>query len=760
MTLAEELDVVTLVSTKAYENSTTAVPALCIPALTMQDGPSGLAYGDTGVTQFPAPIAVASSFDPSVAYAVGREIGLEARAQGVDAVQAPYLNLARVPQGGRVFEGFGEDPTLTSAMGVADVRGIQAAGTLADAKDLGVYTQETNRDFLDQTVGDRALEELYLAPFRAVVRRGRVASLMCGFGRIDTVVTCEDRALFAAVRSWGFDGFVRDDINGAPDTSAALAAGLDMFKPRPWSGDARHAVSAPEARAIARAARSVLLEMFRFGLVSHPREGTTSADVRSARATGVALVAAERGAVLLEDSRSVLPVAATTPSIAVVGAGANESPVTAGGGSSHVAVPSVETPLAAIRRAWPASRVLFAEGEPAVPPATPLSPRAVSPPLPVVPPPPAHPVYHTSAPPAGTWRTWSGVLTAPRTGLYEMSVRSHGDTTVTLGGRTVLDDPGAHGPVSVGLPVTLVAGRREPMTMRWLEYDGNVPAVGWQDVTPEISAAAAVAARASVAVVFVGAQRTEGADATSLDLAGVEDQLVEAVAKANPATVVVVASGGAVLMPWLHEVRGVLEVWYAGEQEAEAVAAILRGAVDPSGRLPVTFPLSETQTSVSSSPSLFPGTGGAVSTDAGGDGLYVGYRYYDALHVPVLFPFGYGLSYARFSLSDLSVRRVGSSDVATVLLRNDGSVPGTDVVEAYLHDPASAGEPPLLLAAFDAVAVAPGSARRVALPIPGSAFETWRSGRFETAPGHYVLEVGSSSADLPLAVPIPVPRAP
>ena len=757
MTFAEELDLVTLVSTKAYENSTIPVPGLCIPALTMQDGPAGLAYGDAGVTQFPAPIAVASSFDPSLAYSVGRAIGGEARAQGVGAVQAPYLNLARVPQGGRDFEGFGEDPALAASMGVADVRGIQSAGVLADAKDLGVYTQETNRDFLDQFVSARALQELYLAPFRAVVRDGHVASLMCGFGRIDGVATCEDAPLLREVRSWGFTGFVRDDINAAPDTRAALAAGLDVFKPAPWSASGRRAASAAERSQVAAAARSVLVEMFRFGLVQHPLAGTTSAGVRSVRSSRVALVAAERGAVLVRDARSVLPIPATAPSIAVIGAGADERPLTSGGGSSHVVVAGAETPLRAIERTWPSSRIFVSEGEPAVPPPSEIPSSDVSPPLPSVPPPPAHPVYHTAAPPTGTVRTWSGVLRPPASGLYEISVRSHGDTVVTLDGRTVLDDPGAHGPTVVGLPEQLVAGREYRLSMRWLEYDSNVPSIGWQDVTPLIDAAAFDASRASVAVVFVGAERTEGADATSLHLAGVEDQLVEAVARANPATIVVVASGGPVLMPWLGAVRAVLETWYPGEQGGRAVAALLSGAVDPSGRLPVTFPISSTQTAVSASPSLWPGRSGAVSTDAGGGGLDVGYRYYDARRVRVLFPFGYGLSYTTFSLSDLTVRRVGSSDRATVRVTDTGGAAGTEVVEAYLHYPSAAGEPPIGLKAFATVALVPGETRTVVLALPRSAFTIWRAGVLETVAGRYVVEVGTSSADLLLKAYVRAP---
>lgn len=767
MTLQDELDLVTLVSTKPYENSTTAVPALCIPALTMQDGPDGLAYGDTGVTQFPAAVGLAASFDPSLAYLEGRALGTEAHAQGVDAVQGPYLNLARVPQAGRVFEGYGEDPDLTAAMGVADVEGIQSAGVLADAKDLGIYTQETDRDFLDQVVSERALQELYLAPFRAVVQQAGVASVMCGFGEIDGVDTCEDPAVLGEVRSWGFGGFIRDDINAAPDGAAAFAAGLDLIKPSPWSGAAVPAIAASTRAQIAAAALSVLVEMFRFGLVQHPRTGTTGTPVQTPADRAVALTVAERSVVLLKDGDGALPLSASTPSIAVVGTDANGAPITSGGGSSHVAVPSVVTPLRAIERTWPSARVTVAAGEPASPPASEIPSRYVTPALPVPPPAPAHPVYHTGSPPAGTWRTWSGVVAPPSTGLYRLSVLSHGDTTLSVDGHQLLSDPGAHGPTMLGLAYPFVAGRRYTVSMRWLDYDGNVPWVGWQDVTPMLDAAASAAAGAKVAVVFVGNQSTEGADATSLALSGVQDALVDAVAQANPDTVVVLDTGGAVLMPWLSKVRAVLEAWYPGQADGSAVAAVLRGAVDPSGRLPVSFPVSADATSVSSSASSWPGvthpvTGDPATNDtvdlsaAGGDGLDVGYRYYDAHHVPVLFPFGYGLSYTKFSLSDLSVTRAPGGHaaggyVASVAVTDTGARSGSDVVEAYLRYPAAAGEPPLGLKAFARVALRPGEARSVLLELPPSAFEVWGRRGFTTLPGRYEIEVGSSSQDLPLS---------
>lgn len=753
MSLAQQLDVVTLRSTKGYENSTTAVPSLCIPALTMQDGPDGLAYRDAGVTQFPAALGLAATFDPALATAEGRAIGTQAKAQGVGAVQGPYLNLARVPEAGRVFEGYGEDPLLSGAMGAADVRGLQSAGVLADVKDYGVYTQETGRVFLDQVVSEQALHELYLAPFEAVVRQGKAASVMCGFGKVNGVETCEDPALLGELRSWGFGGFVRDDINGAPDASAALAAGLDLFKPAPWSGSGP-ALGPAQRVAVAAAARRVLGQMFRFGLVQHPLTGKTSTPVQTAGAQAVGQAVAEEGAVLLKDQGGALPIAAPVPSIAVIGTAASSAPISSGRGSSAVGSPSVTTPLAGLVARWPHARVTFTPGEPVGAPAGEIASSAVTPALPVPPPPPAHPIYHTASPPKGVWRTWNGVLRAPATGLYELSVVSHGDTDLSVGGTRLLSDPGTHGPVLDQVAYPFVAGRPYRVTLHWFAYDGNVPRLAWQDATPMIAAAARAAASAAVAVVVAGNESTEGADNPSLSLPGVQDALIAAVAHANPRTVVVLDTGGAVLMPWLSSVAAVLEAWYPGQSDGTALAAVLSGAVDPSGHLPVTFPASAAATSVPTAAS-WPGIANTVDLNAaGGGGLDVGYRYYQAHHVGALFPFGYGLSYTTFALSGLAVTPspgVRGGYVVRATATDTGPVAGRAVVQVYVGYPSAARQPPLALQAFASVDLRPGQRSVVTMDLPPRAFETWQRGGFATVPGTYRVEVGTSSADLPLA---------
>jgi beta-glucosidase len=246
-----------------------------------------------------------------------------------------------------------------------------------------------------------------------------------------------------------------------------------------------------------------------------------------------------------------------------------------------------------------------------------------------------------------------------------------------------------------------------------------------------------------------------------LALPGDQNALISAVAAANPRTIVVINSGGAVLMPWISKVAAVLEAWYPGQEDGEALAPVLFGSVDPSGRLPITFPVSDSQTSTSTA-LMWPGVDDTVSFQ---NGLDIGYRGYEAANLPVLFSFGSGLSYTQFSLSDLKLSRSGNGEIATVKLKNTGTFRGTDIVQAYLSFPKSAMEPSRQLVAFDRIYLSSGSSATVSLHVPHTAFQaflgdSWAaasSKSWRVSPGSYELFVGESSNDLPLHATLSAP---
>jgi beta-glucosidase len=279
------------------------------------------------------------------------------------------------------------------------------------------------------------------------------------------------------------------------------------------------------------------------------------------------------------------------------------------------------------------------------------------------------------------------------------------------------------------------------------------PDFGLADVSGQIRAAVNVARRARVAIVFASQSSTEGADQSNLSLPGDQNALIEAVAKANRHTVVVLDTGGPVLMPWLNNVQGVIEAWYPGEAAGSAIAAVLFGSIDPSGRLPLTFPKSMNALPTSSLVS-FPGVNDVANFGVGASALDVGYRWYEALEVAPLFSFGFGLDFTTFSLTQPTARLGKRNIVIRLDITNKGNRVGADLVQAYVKYPASAGEPPEQLKAFLKVSLSPSVRRRVALSIPISSLKVFVRGSFRTVPGVYEVSVGESSTSLPIKMSV------
>jgi beta-glucosidase len=369
MTLTEKADFVVLHSGDGYENINSGVPALCIPPLTMQDGPNGLSAGITGATALPSSLGIAASFDLGLGYHYGQLLGQEARGKGIDAVQGPNLNLLRVPESGRAFEGYGEDPVLVSAMGVAEIDGIQSQGVMADAKHFTAYNQETARTVLDQKISPRVLQELYLAPFKAAVERAHVASIMCAYGAVNGINDCSNPSLYAALRSWNFAGFVRSDLEAVKSAQSAFKAGLDLIKP-----DSRSSIvdlvsnGHLPAALLTEAVRRVLTEMFRFHLIGTAARGTARDKVTTKNHAHFALLAAERSIVLLKNSGSVLPLSPSHGgSVAVIGTDSSSAAVSEGEGGAHVLGPFLIRPLTAIEHTVGERNIAYAPGAPVTP---------------------------------------------------------------------------------------------------------------------------------------------------------------------------------------------------------------------------------------------------------------------------------------------------------------------------------------------------------------------------------------------------------
>ena len=387
----------------------------------------------------------------------------------------------------------------------------------------------------------------------------------------------------------------------------------------------------------------ILTEMFRFNEFNNPPTGTTSTTVTTPAHQAISTAVAEAGTVLLKNSASTLPLKASGGgSVAVIGPAASAAPTDTGGGSAYVTSPSQVTPLQGIQAAaGSGTTVKYTQGLPTDTSLTPIPSAALT------------PAYAST----GYGGSYTGTLTAPETGTYVLAFQNPGNYTATnlyLDGKMILANPGTPPVSTYSVGVDLQAGQTYTLPLTGGGPSANLSWATPSDLAPGYRQAVAAAKSASTAVVVVSDDtESEAADRASLNLPSAQNELISAVAAANPHTVVVVDAGAPVAMPWLSQVSSVVDAWYPGESNGTALASVLFGQTDPSGHLPVTFPADLSQVPAST-PSQFPGIDGQVQYS---EGIDVGYRYYDANNETPLFPFGYGLSYTTFSYSHLASRR-------------------------------------------------------------------------------------------------------
>jgi beta-glucosidase len=793
MTLSQKIAELGGSGSSAYVGHVPAQPSLCIPAINLEDGPAGVADGMTGVTQMPAPVAMASTWNPAMASAYGKVLGSEERGKGANVNLGPTINIVRDPRWGRAFESLSEDPYLTGQMGSAEIRGVQGQGVISQAKHLDVYNQETYRNTPQDNaiISNRAMHEIYLPAFHAAITQGKAGSLMCSYSTINGTYACQNGDLLTNVlrNQWHYNGFVTSDWGATHSTVPSANAGLDMQMPsNSYFGAAlQQAVQDGQVSmaTINAKVRHILTELFRFNMFANPPAGSPSAVVTSPAHAATARTVAEQGSVLLKNSGSVLPLSTSRDhSIAVIGPDGGSSAMTAGGGSASVTAPYTVTPYQGIsKRAGSGAKVSYAEGIypsgklPAVPASAFGSGLNVTyyngvdlsgSPIATGTDPNVDYNWNGGSPasgvPGSNWSaTFKGTITPPKTGTYTFSLTSDDGSRLFINGQKVIDNWNYQAATTKTGTVQLTAGQPVSVEVDYFQGGGaSTLSLGWQEpsATSPLDQAVALAKSSDVAVVFADNFESEGSDLSSIDLSADQNNLISAVAKANPNTIVVLNTGSAVTMPWVDQVKGVLEGWYPGQEDGNAIAALLFGDVNPSGHLPVTFPRSLSQVSAST-PAQWPGVNGQVQYS---EGMDVGYRWYDAKNITPLFPFGYGLSYTKFRYSNLKVEQASAGTPGQVTVAadvtNTGTRAGADVAQAYVQDPAAAGEPPIQLRAFRKVSLQPGQTAHVVMHLRQRAFQTWDSQaqKWTTVDGSYRVMVGDSSANLPLSSTISVSR--
>ncbi len=777
------------------------IERLGVPPVRVTDGPTGVRSNEGAVaTVFPVGVAQASTWNPDLIREVAAAIAREALALDNRVVLAPTINIVRTPVWGRNFETYSEDPFLAGALGTAFVEGLQGEGVGASLKHYAVNNQEANRMTVNAIVDERTLREIYLAAFETVVKVANPWTVMAAYNRVNGTYATENSYLLKDILKdeWGYDGVVVSDWGAVHTTAEAANGGNDLEMPGPptWFGDKllveAKAGGVPAAH-IDEAARRMVRLILRTGVLDG--KSAPAGELRTQRHRDLAARAAEEAVVLLRNDDDLLPFdPATLRRVAVIGPNAAARRIQGGGSSEVRAGRQISLFQAIGDLLGDCCEVVHADGgdnEP-VPPAA--RPAAFSPDAARSQPGLLCEYFAEKNLGGAPYRSrvergigklvattafgalgvgvgalrWNGWFWPDRTGRHEFSLRAPGAARLILDGRVLIDGEtvGEVDRMDLGgmlLPrrlaaVELTAGQGYPITIDYIRPP-EAGTLGWEQVSVgvreprgSIAEAAALAASADTAIVVVGAasvSEAEGYDRDTLDLPGDQNALVEAVLAANPRTVVVLIGGAPYALPWIDHVPAVLSAWLGGEEGPDATARVLFGLAEPSGRLPVTFPRHLEDTPADA---WYPGGADAPY----GEGLYVGYRHFDRAPVAPMFPFGFGLTYTRFTYGDLAApeeARAGDPIVVSFTLKNVGQRPGKETAQLYVRPRGPSVDRPVKeLKGFAKVALAPGESRRVSLTLDDRAFSFWNpdQGRWVAEPGAYDLLIGGSAADIEL----------
>ncbi|MFD7263691.1 beta-glucosidase [Streptomyces sp. NPDC059874] len=750
-----------------------AIPEIGLKSLVMSDGPIGVRgvrwTADDPSIALPSPTGLAAAWDPELARRAGRLLAQEARRKGVHVLLAPTVNLHRSPLGGRHFECYSEDPYLTGAVGSGYVNGVQDGGVGTTVKHFVGNDAETERFTVDSVIAPRPLREVYLAPFEAIVANAHPWGIMTAYNRVNGTTMTEHQYLVNEVlrAEWGFDGYNVSDWMAARSTTGDILGGLDVAMPGPQTvygpalAEAVRAGEVPES-AVDTAVRNVLRLAARVGAL----EGAPAVvEEAPAPIDGQALARelAARGFVLVRneavaDGSAALPLdAAAGGTVALLGAAARDARVL-GGGSAVVFPERIVSPLdgltSALRDRSGASLTYTIGADPSEE----LTPADKGFELRAVCRDASGAVVGEGTLPSGqvqwigddlpagaSYETMAsievtGTFLPRENGEHAFGTRGLGAFTLAVGGETVWEgvqemgneaDPfeAFFGAPSERARVTLTEG--EPVEVSLTFQVPDVTALplkaimfsllhlGPQREADELIAEAVEAARAADTAIVVVATtervESEGFDRKDLALPGRQDDLVRAVAAVNPHTVVVVNAGSPVELPWRDEVAAVLLTWFPGQEGGAALADVLLGDTEPGGRLPTTWPARFADAPVTE---VVP-TEGRLEY---GEGLFIGYRAYEARSIRPAFPFGHGLGYTDWAYESLEA----TAETVRVRLTNTGARPGREVVQVYLA-PVDDGveRPASWLAAFAGVEAGPGESVETEIALPARAFEIW-----------------------------------
>ncbi len=765
---------------------------LGIPIIPFEEAVHGL-YG-RGATVFPSAIALAATWDTALMARVAGAIANESRTRGVRQVLSPVINIANDVRWGRVEETYGEDPWLSTAMAVAFVRPFERVGVVTTPKHFIANVGDGGRDSYPIDFDERLLGEVFFPPFKASIQQAGARSVMASYNSVNGLpATASEWLLTKVLRDvWGFGGVVIGDqaaTGGAQvlhftspsnlvSTKQAIEAGLDVIFQSSvqqytqfWPAFERGMI---DPKAIDRAVSRVLRLKFELGLFDRPYVDPDEAAGAGGTLEHRALArdAARASITLLKNDAGTLPLKKDIRSIAVIGTDADEARL---GGYSSDGNAKVSIARGVLEKLGAGVSVRYAPG-----------PGRAS--VEYVPVPTSALVAITggirtpglaaeyfdnntlagdprvkrqdarvdfgwtlNSPARGIpfdWYSvrWTGKLIAPATETVRLGVEGNDGYRLYLDGALLIDNWQKKSYGSILRNVTLEARHEYDLRLEYFESTGNARVkLVWNHAVPndwraKIDSAVRVARGSDAVLIVPGIEEGEFRDRSSLKLPGHQEELIEAVSATGKPVVVAIVGGSAVTMrSWIDHVGAVLDVWYPGEAGGDAVADVLFGDYNPSGRLPVTFPMSEGQ---------LPLTYNHKPTGRGDD-------YLDGTG-EAEFPFGYGLSYTTFEYGDLTITpgEIASNGTVAVRcsVRNTGAVAGDEVVELYLREEVTSVATPLIaLRGFERIHLAAGESKSVSFALSTAALSLLDEKlRSVVEPGTFRVMIGRSSKDIRL----------
>ncbi len=735
---------------------TQAIERLGIPSILMCDGPAGVRWGES--TSFPAPIALASSWNKELMFNIGEAMALEVKKKNRNCLLSPCVNMHRFPIGGRNFESYGEDPFLAGKLAAAYIRGLQSKRVIACVKHFACNNQEWKRSSVDVKVDLKTLHEYYFPAFKYAIKEGNAWSVMSAYNKINAVYTGENRYLIHEVlkKQWGFEGFVVSDWGSVFSPVQTALDGVDLEMPFAMALHDSVLMPAIEKKAIPlnvidNKVKCLLRIMFKAGLFD-AKMGYTVNDKDNTMIRQVTRKAATEGIVLLKNENKLLPLKnSKAKRIAFIGPNAAYAR-TGGGGSSKVTPSYAVSPLEGFRALCPKSmEVSYALGctiEKDI--------RIIDPPYFSSSSSPAEPgsglkaEYFNNTQLSGSalitridqninyfWCydapdlqlhgaddnsyfsvRWSGYIDIPKTGEYIFQIM-HNDGVRIYMDNKLIGDWWKNNSKTKTDSLRYIFSKTGKHAFR-LEYfnDGGVSEMklGWKIPGEDLMKEAVELARKSdIAVVCIGLSDHYESEARDREFLKLEQQerLISEIRRVNPNTIVAVISGTPVMMrDWADKVPVILQTWYGGQEAGNALADILLGNISPSGKLPCTF-----YSAIDDSPG-FSDYKNPFLVSNYEEGVFVGYRHVDKHNIPVMFPFGHGLSYSDFSYKDLSISKSGDSAIVTVSILNTGKTNAAEVVQLYVGSREDLpNEPVKQLKGFEKVVLNSGESESVSFKL-------------------------------------------